>query len=61
MIYLGVGRQFADRMTIQRQSCGRKLTREAAPQSCFTPIVEKWRELADGQIELAIRHYPTAD
>jgi hypothetical protein len=34
---------------------------DQSPQSCFTPILEKWRQLADGQIELAIRHYPTAD
>jgi hypothetical protein len=48
-------------MTIQRQSCERKLTRKASPQSCFTQIIEKLRQLADDQIELAIQHRPTAD
>jgi hypothetical protein len=24
-------------------------------------VIEKWRQLPDGQIELAIRHFPTAD
>ena len=30
-------------------------------QSGFTPIIEKWRQLPDGQIEFAIRHFPAAD
>jgi hypothetical protein len=31
------------------------------PQSGFTPIIERWQQLPDGQIEFAIRHFPTAD
>jgi hypothetical protein len=27
----------------------------------FTPIIEKWRQLPDGQIEFAIRHFPAGD
>jgi hypothetical protein len=34
---------------------------DQAPQSGFTPIIEKWRQLPDGQIEFAIRHFPAAD
>ena len=34
---------------------------DLSPQSGFTPIIEKWRQLPDGQIEFAIRHFPTAD
>jgi hypothetical protein len=29
--------------------------------SGVTPIIEKWRQLPDGQIEFAIRHFPAAD
>ena len=34
---------------------------DQSPQSGFTPIIEKWRQLPDGQIEFAIRQFPTAD
>jgi hypothetical protein len=34
---------------------------DQSPQSGFTPIIEKWRQLPDGQIELAIRHFPALD
>ena len=34
---------------------------DQCPQSGFTPVIEKWRQLPDGQIEFAIRHFPTAD
>jgi hypothetical protein len=32
-----------------------------SPRSGLLPIIEKWRQLPDGQIEFAIRHLPTAD
>ena len=31
------------------------------PQSGFMPIIERWRQLPDGQIEFAMRHFPVAD
>ena len=34
---------------------------DQSPQGGFTPVIEKWRQLPDGQIEFAIRHFPTAD
>jgi hypothetical protein len=34
---------------------------DQSPQSGFTPIIEKWRQLPDGQIEFAIRHFRAAD
>ena len=34
---------------------------DQSPQSGFTPVIEKWRQLPDGQIEFAIRHLPAAD
>jgi hypothetical protein len=32
-----------------------------SPQSGFTPVIEKWRQLPDGQIEFAVRHFPAAN
>ena len=32
-----------------------------SPQSGITPVIEKWRQLPDGQIEFAVRHFPAAD
>jgi hypothetical protein len=31
------------------------------PQGNYTPIVENWRQLPNGQIEFTLRHLPTAD
>ena len=30
-------------------------------QRGFTPVIDKWRQLPDGQIEFAVRHFPTAE
>jgi hypothetical protein len=32
-----------------------------SPRSGLLPVIEKWRQLPDGQVEFAIRHFPTAD
>ena len=32
-----------------------------SPRSGLLPVIEKWRQLPDGQIEFAIRYFPTAD
>ena len=34
---------------------------DQSPRSGFTSIVENLRQLPDGQIEFAIRHFPAAD
>jgi hypothetical protein len=34
---------------------------DQSPRSGFTPTIENWRQLPDGQIEFAIRHFPAAD
>jgi hypothetical protein len=34
---------------------------DQSPRSGFTPIIEKWRQLPDGQIEFAIRQFRAAD
>ena len=31
------------------------------PRGGYLPIVENWRQLPDGQVELTIRHLPTSD
>lgn len=31
------------------------------PKGGYTPIVENWRQLPDGQIEFTMRRLPTAD
>jgi hypothetical protein len=30
-------------------------------QSGFTSVIDKWRQRPDGQIEFAIRNFPTTD
>ena len=34
---------------------------DQSPESGFTPIIEKWRQLPGGQIKFAIRHLLAAD
>ncbi len=34
---------------------------DQAPQSGLKSTIEKWRQLPDGQIEFAIRHFPTQE
>jgi hypothetical protein len=31
------------------------------PHGGYLPIVENWRQLPDGRVELTIRHLPTSD
>ena len=34
---------------------------DQVPQGNYTPIVENWRQLPNGQIEFTMRHLPTTD
>jgi len=34
---------------------------DQAPQGNYTPVVENWRQLSNGQIEFTMRHLPTPD
>jgi hypothetical protein len=65
-------RDLADRIAREQQlaictmplDAARRKAREVidqAPQGGLTPVIEKWRQLPDGQIEFAIRHFPAAD
>jgi hypothetical protein len=42
------------------RSKAREIIRQSA-QGGYLPIVENWRQLADGRVELTIRHLPAAD
>jgi hypothetical protein len=64
-------RDLADRMSVQPQEiftlpidAARVKAREIldqCPSGGYTPIVENWRQLPDGQIEFTMRRLPTAD
>lgn len=67
-------RQLADRMSAMPQSQSNVFTLpiEAArikareiidqfPQGGYASVIERWRQLPDGQIEFTMRHLPTAD
>ena len=49
------------RLPIDAARCKAREIIDQFPQRGFTPIVENWRQLSDGQIEFTIRHLPTAD
>jgi hypothetical protein len=34
---------------------------DQSPQNGLTSVIQKWRQLPDGRIEFAIRHFPAAD
>ena len=34
---------------------------DRAPQAGLAAVIEKWRQLPDGQIEFSIRHFPAGD
>ena len=34
---------------------------DQSPQNGLTSVIQKWRQLPDGQIEFAIRHFPAGD
>ncbi|MEH2549275.1 hypothetical protein V1283_005920 [Bradyrhizobium sp. AZCC 2262] len=65
-------RDLADQMSGTQQSqiftlpvdaarCKAREFIDQPPRSGFLPVIEKWRQLPDGQIEFAIRHLPTVD
>jgi hypothetical protein len=65
-------RDLADQMSAAQQleiftlplDAARSKAREIidrSPRSDFAPVIEKWRQLPDGQIEFAIRHFPIVD
>ena len=57
----GTQRPEVFRLPIDAARCKAREIIDQFPQKGFTPIVENWRQLSDGQIEFTIRHLPTAD
>ena len=65
-------RDLADRLASEQQPqiftmpldaarCKAREVIDQASQGGLTPVIEKWRQLPDGQIEFAIRHFPVLD
>jgi hypothetical protein len=48
-------------MPLDAARCRAREVIDRAPQGGLTPVIEKWRQLPDGQIEFAIRLFQTAD
>ncbi len=48
-------------LPLEQARCKAREIIDQAPHSGFKPTVEKWRQLPDGRIEFAIRHFPAED
>src|SRR5712672_1319253 len=49
------------KLPIEEARCKAREILNQLPQGNFTPIVENWRQLPNGQIEFTMRHLRTAD
>ena len=49
------------KLPIDQARCKAREILNQLPQGNFTPIVENWRQLPNGQIEFTMRHLRTAD
>jgi hypothetical protein len=48
-------------LPLESARCRAREIIDQAPRAGLTPIIEKWRQLPDGQIELTIRRFPAED
>jgi hypothetical protein len=48
-------------LPLESARCKAREIIDQAPRGGLRPTIEKWRQLPDGQIEFAIRHFPAAD
>jgi hypothetical protein len=48
-------------LSLDAARCKAREIIDQVPRSGFTAVIEKWRQLPDGQIEFAVRHFPAAD
>jgi len=57
------GEQKAETITLPLDAarCKAREIIDQSPRYGLTSIVENWRQLPDGQIEFAIRHFPSRD
>jgi ParB-like nuclease domain len=63
-IIAGHGRLLAAKQLNMKTDAARSKAREIigqSPQHGLLPVIENWRQLPDGQIEFAIRNFPTPD
>jgi hypothetical protein len=49
------------RLPLDAARCKAREIIDQSPQGGLMPVIEKWRQLPDGQIEFAIRHFPASD
>ena len=49
------------KLPIEEARCKAREILNQLPHGNFTPIVENWRQLPNGQIEFTMRHLRTAD
>src|SRR5258706_7271486 len=49
------------KLPIEEARCKAREILNQLPQGDFTPVVENWRQLPNGQIEFTMRHLRTAD
>ena len=48
-------------LPVEAARCKAREIIEQSPHDGFISVIQKWRQLPDGQIELAIRHLPVKD
>jgi hypothetical protein len=48
-------------LPLESARCKAREIIDQAPRGGLRPTIEKWRQLPDGQIEFAIRHFPAGD
>jgi hypothetical protein len=48
-------------LSLDAARCKAREIIDQVPRSGFTAVIKKWRQLPDGQIEFAVRHFPAAD
>ena len=48
-------------LSLDAARCKAREIIDQSPHTGFTTVVQNWRQLPDGRIEFAIRHFPAAD
>ena len=48
-------------LSVEAARCKAREIIEQSPHDGLISVIQKWRQLPDGQIEFAIRHFPVTD
>ena len=48
-------------LPVEAARCKAREIIEQSPRDGLISVIQKWRQLPDGQIEFAIRHFPVTD